>query len=43
MLSKEEVLGRGLELNLDDGEKNVIFLENFWIRWLEDICDIVLL
>ena len=43
VLSIEEVLWRGLDLNLGDGEEKNDFLEKLWILRLEDLCDIFVL
>ena len=43
VLSREELLGLGLDLNLVDGEEKMIFLEKLWIWRIKDLCGVFVL
>ena len=43
VISREQVLRWGLELNLGDRERKGDILENFWLWWFKDLCDVFVL
>ena len=43
VLSREEVLGRGLDLNFGDGERKGDFGDKFGIWRFEDLCNVFVL